>query len=88
MSARIATQHKTPFEIDPRPLDEMASPHAGLLATSPAQSSVPAGGPKPISYVQPNVSYKRTGRVWFSFIVGLVWLKLICHFVATPPRSV
>lgn len=36
MSARIPTQHKTPFEIDARPLDEMASPHAGLLATSRA----------------------------------------------------
>ncbi len=36
MSARIPTQHKSPFEIDPRPLDEMASPHAGLLATSRA----------------------------------------------------
>jgi hypothetical protein len=40
MSARIATQHKTPFEIDPRPLDEMASPHAGLLATSRAYRSL------------------------------------------------
>jgi hypothetical protein len=40
MSARIATQHKTPFEIDPRPLDEMASPHAGLLATSRAFRSL------------------------------------------------
>ena len=36
MSARIPTQPKSPFEIDPRPLDEMASPHAGLLATSRA----------------------------------------------------
>ena len=36
MSARIPTQHKSPFEIDPRPLAEMASPHAGLLATSRA----------------------------------------------------
>jgi hypothetical protein len=36
MSARIPTQQKSPFEIDPRPLDEMASPHAGLLATSRA----------------------------------------------------
>jgi hypothetical protein len=36
MSARIPTQYKTPFEIDARPLDEMASPHAGLLATSRA----------------------------------------------------
>jgi len=34
MSARIPTQHKSPFEIDARPLEEMSSPHAGLLATS------------------------------------------------------
>src|SRR5208283_3224407 len=40
MSARIPTQHKTPFEIDSRPLDEMASPHAGLLATSRAFRSL------------------------------------------------
>jgi len=40
MSAHIPTQHKSPFEIDPRPLDEMASPHAGLLATSRALRSL------------------------------------------------
>ena len=40
MSARIPTQHKSPFEIDPRPLDEMASAHAGLLATSRALRSL------------------------------------------------
>jgi hypothetical protein len=40
MSARIPTQNKSPFEIDPRPLDEMASPHAGLLATSRALRSL------------------------------------------------
>lgn len=40
MSARIPTQKKSPFEIDPRPLDEMASPHAGLLATSRALRSL------------------------------------------------
>jgi hypothetical protein len=40
MSARLATQHKSPFQIDPRPLDEMASPHAGLLATSRALRSL------------------------------------------------
>jgi len=40
MSARIPTQRKSPFEIDPRPLDEMASPHAGLLATSRALRSL------------------------------------------------
>ena len=40
MSARLPTQHKSPFEIDPRPLDEMASAHAGLLATSRAFRSL------------------------------------------------
>lgn len=40
MSARIPIQHKSPFVIDPRPLDEMASPHAGLLATSRALRSL------------------------------------------------
>jgi hypothetical protein len=40
MSARIPTQHKSPFEIDPRPLDEMASPLAGLLTTSRALRSL------------------------------------------------
>ena len=40
MSARIPTQYKSPFEIDARPLDEMSSPHAGLLATSRAFRSL------------------------------------------------
>ena len=38
--ARLPIQNKSPFEIDPRPLDEMASPHAGLLATSRAFRSL------------------------------------------------
>jgi hypothetical protein len=40
MSARLPAQQKSPFEIDPRPLDEMASPHAGLLTTSRALRSL------------------------------------------------
>jgi hypothetical protein len=36
MPARLPVQNKSPFEIDARPLEEMASPHAGLLATSRA----------------------------------------------------
>jgi len=40
MSARIPTQQKSPFEINPRPLDEMSSPQAGLLATSQAFRSL------------------------------------------------
>jgi hypothetical protein len=44
MSARIPTQYKSPFEIDTRPLDEMSSPHAGLLATSRAFRSLAIPG--------------------------------------------
>jgi hypothetical protein len=36
MPARLPVQNKSPFEIDARPLEEMASSHAGLLATSRA----------------------------------------------------
>jgi hypothetical protein len=40
MPARLPVQNKSPFEIDARPLDEMASSHAGLLATSRAFRSL------------------------------------------------
>jgi len=36
MSAPLPLLRKSPFALDPRPLDEMGSPHAGLLATSRA----------------------------------------------------
>ena len=36
MPARIPTLRKTPFAIDPRPLREMGTAHAGLLATARA----------------------------------------------------
>ncbi|HVZ61060.1 MAG TPA: IS1380 family transposase [Terriglobales bacterium] len=57
MSARIPTQHKSPFEIDPRPLDEMASPHAGLLATSRALRSL-----KIPDLVEANLKLKKRDR--------------------------
>jgi len=44
MSARLPTQAKSPFELDPRPLEEMSSPHAGLLATSRAFRSLKLPG--------------------------------------------
>ena len=40
MSARIPLLSKTPFVLDPRPLTEASSPHAGLLATSRAYRSL------------------------------------------------
>jgi|GEM_PF-5948577 len=40
MPARIPALNKSPFVIDPRPLQEMGSAHAGLLATSPDLRSI------------------------------------------------
>jgi len=40
MPARLPIQSKSPFEIDARPLNETASSHAGLLATSRAFRSL------------------------------------------------
>lgn len=40
MSARLPLLGKTPFILDPRPLTEASSPHAGLLATSRAFRSL------------------------------------------------
>ena len=57
MAARIPTQHKSPFQIDPRPLDEMASPHAGLLATSRALRSLNIPG-----LVAANLQLKKRDR--------------------------
>jgi hypothetical protein len=57
MSARIPTQRKSPFEIDPRPLNEMASPHAGLLTTSRALRSLGIPG-----LVEANLQLKKRDR--------------------------
>ena len=40
MSARLPLQAKTPFVLDPRPLEEATSPHAGALAISRAYRSL------------------------------------------------
>lgn len=40
MSARLPLQAKSPFHLDPRPLSEMSSSNAGLLATSRAFRSL------------------------------------------------
>ena len=40
MAARLPILHKTPFVLDPRPLAEASSPHAGALAVSRAYRSL------------------------------------------------
>lgn len=74
MSARIPTQQKSPFEIDPRPLDEMASPHAGLLTTSRAYRSL-----KLPDLVSANLKLKVRQRGWTDsqFIESLVLLQTL-----------
>jgi len=57
MPASIPTLRKTPFAIDPRPLEEMGSPHAGLLATSRALRSLNLDG-----LVRSNLALKRRQR--------------------------
>jgi hypothetical protein len=72
MSARIPTQQKSPFELDPRPLTEMASPRAGLLATSRAFRSLQLPG-----LIAANLKLKerRRGFPEAEFIETLVLLQ-------------
>jgi len=44
MAARLPLLHKTPFVLDPRPLQEATSPHAGLLSVSRAYRSLGVPG--------------------------------------------
>ena len=57
MSARIPLLDKSPFAIDPRPLTEMGSAHAGLLATSRALRSLNLSG-----LVEANLDLKNRQR--------------------------
>ena len=57
MSARIPLLCKSPFAIDPRPLTEMGSAHAGLLATSRALRSLNLSG-----LVEANLDLKNRQR--------------------------
>ena len=57
MPACIPILEKSPFIFDPRPLDEMGSAHAGLLATSRALRSLNLGG-----LVEANLQLKNRQR--------------------------
>jgi len=72
MSARIPLQHKSPFHLDPRPLAETASAHAGLLATSRAFRSL-----KLPDLIEANLSLKQRARGFTEaqFIESLVLLQ-------------
>ncbi len=57
MPARIPILNKSPFAIDPRPLREMGSAHAGLLSVSRALRSLHLGG-----LVEANLALKSRQR--------------------------
>jgi hypothetical protein len=74
MPARLPVQNKSPFEIDARPLDETASPHAGLLATSRAFRSL-----KVPDLIAANLSLKRRQRGFSEgqFVESIVLLQTV-----------
>ena len=74
MPARLPVQHKSPFVIDPRPLEETASSHAGLLATARAFRSL--GGP---DLIAANLALKRrqSGFSESQFLETLLLLQTV-----------
>ena len=72
MSARIPLLHKSPFHLDPRPLAETASAHAGLLASSRAFRAL-----KLPDLIAANLSLKQRARGFTEaqFIETLVLLQ-------------
>lgn len=72
MPARIPTQHKSPFALDCRPLREMSSPHAGLLATSRAFRSL-----KLPDFIAANLKLKQRKRGYSEaeYVEALVLLQ-------------
>lgn len=74
MPARIPILRKTPFAIDSRPLEEMGSPHAGLLATSRALRSLNLAG-----CVEANLHLKSRQRGFSEaqFIESIVLLQTL-----------
>ena len=73
MPARLPPQRKTPFAIDPRPLDECATAFAGLLACSRALRSLQVPG-----LVEANLPLKERdrGQTVAEYVEALVLLQL------------
>ena len=73
MPARLPTQRKTPFIIDPRPLDECATAFAGLLAYSRALRSLQVPG-----LVEANLLLKERerGQAVAEYVEAIVLLQL------------
>ena len=74
MSARIPLLSKTPFVLDPRPLTEASSAHAGLLATSRAYRSL--GVPELIA-TQLKLRKRRRGYSEGQMVESLILLQTV-----------
>ena len=74
MPARLPTQAKSPFELDARPLVEMASPHAGLLATSRAFRALKYPG---LIAANLDLKHRRRGCAEAESIEALVLLQTV-----------
>ncbi len=74
MPARIPIQNKSPFVIDPRPLGEMASPHAGLLATARAFRSLRIPG---LVAANLHLKQRRRGCDEAQYVESLVLLQTV-----------
>jgi hypothetical protein len=74
MPARLPLLHKSPFEIDPRPLEEMASAQAGLLTASRAFRSLGLG-----ALIEANLQLKERERGFSAgqFVESAVLLQIL-----------
>lgn len=73
MPARLPTQRKTPFAIDPRPLDECATSLAGLLAFSRVLRSLQVPG-----LIEANLPLKerQRGQAVAEYVEAIILLQL------------
>jgi hypothetical protein len=74
MPARLPIQSKTPFAIDSKPLDEMGSPHAGLLAASRALRSL---GLPVMADLNLQVKSRKRGLTPGQFVESILLLQIV-----------
>ena len=74
MPSRLPVQARTPFKIDPAPLDEMGSPHAGLLAASRALRSL---GVPVLADLNLQVKSRKRGLTPGQFVETILLLQIV-----------
>ncbi len=74
MSARLPIQSKSPFRIDPTPLDEMGSAHAGLLSASRVLRSL---GLPVLADVNLQLKTRQRGLTGGQFLESIILLQIL-----------